>query len=209
MSRRPVSTFEKPLVIEVPAAQVQQVAKQRSVYQESVPLAPGRYRLNIVAKDVVSGRMNVYEMGLEVPQFEAGKLAAGSLVLADTIEKLPAKTIGHVMFTIGDTKVRPRPGNTFTRDEKLGIYLQVYNFAPGAGAQKPAGTVEYEIDIAGSKDMAFSKPLPSVDAGQVTLQEFLVLRTLDPGNYTLKIKVTDSNTGQTIARQADFRVNAE
>ncbi len=209
MARRPVSTFEKPLVIEVPLGQAQQVARQHSVYQQSVPLAPGRYRLNIVAKDIVSGRMNVYEVALEVPQFEAGKLAAGSLVLADSIEPLPARTLGVPMFAIGDLKVRPRLGNTFSRDEKLGIYLQVYNFAPGVGAQKSAGSVQFEIDKEGSKDVAFSEALTSADAGQVTIRKVLALGALEPGTYTLKINVTDSNTGQTIARQADFRVSAE
>ena len=31
------------------------------------------------------------------------------------------------MFVIGGTKVRPSVNNTFTRDQKLGIYMQVYN----------------------------------------------------------------------------------
>jgi GWxTD domain-containing protein len=202
-ARRPVSSFEKPLVIEVPTATIQQVAKQNSVYQESMPLAPGRYRLNIVAKDMVSGRMNVYEVGLEVPRFDAGKLAAGSLVLADTIEKLPARTMGNQMFTIGDTKVRPRLGNSFSPNETLGIYLQVYNFS------SVNGSVQFEIDRDGVKDMAFSQTAGSADAEQLTIAKYLPLNTLEPGNYTLKINITDSNTGQTIARQGDFRITAE
>src|SRR5215472_11044116 len=53
LSRRPVTTFEKPLEIIAPPDMLQRVADQKSLFQESVPLAPGRYRLNIVAKDVV------------------------------------------------------------------------------------------------------------------------------------------------------------
>ena len=59
-----------------------------------MPLAPGRYRLNMVAKDMIAGNMNNYEVALDVPHFEEEKLASSSLILADTIEKLPTKSIG-------------------------------------------------------------------------------------------------------------------
>ena len=42
----------------------------QSIYQKAVPLAPGRYRLNVVAKDIVGGNMTNYEMALDVPRFE-------------------------------------------------------------------------------------------------------------------------------------------
>src|SRR5207253_2254915 len=106
MTRRPVTTFEKPLEIDAPPDMLQKYAQQRSIYQQSVPLAPGRYRLNIVAKDTVAGTINNYETALDVPHFDEEKLASSSLILADTIEKLPTKSIGGGMFSIGDTKVR-------------------------------------------------------------------------------------------------------
>src|SRR5882724_11605263 len=81
MTRRPVTTFEKPLEIIAPPDMLQKVAEQKSLYQESVPLAPGRYRLNIVAKDIVGGNMNNYEVALDVPRFEEERLASSSLIL--------------------------------------------------------------------------------------------------------------------------------
>ena len=164
MTRRPVTTFEKPLEIDAPPDMLQKYAQQRSIYQQSVPLAPGRYRLNIVAKDTVAGNLNNYEVALDVPHFDEDKLASSSLILADTIEKLPTKSIGGGMFAIGDTKVRPRLGNKFTKDEKMGIYLQVYNFEPDEKTQKPSGSIEYEIDKAGSNEkvMDFSEEVGSI-----------------------------------------------
>ena len=64
--------------------------------------------MNIVAKDVVAGNMNNYELALDVPHYDDEKLAQSSLILADIIEKVPTKSIGTGMFVIGDTKVRPR-----------------------------------------------------------------------------------------------------
>ena len=35
--------------------------------------------------------------------------------------------------------------DTFKRDEKLGIYFQLYNFEMDEQTKKPDGTIEYEI----------------------------------------------------------------
>ena len=213
MTRRPVTTFEKPLEIIAPADMLERVASQRSLYQQSVPLAPGRYRLNIVAKDIVGGNINNFEIALDVPRFEEDRLASSSLILADTIEKLPTRSIGGSMFAIGDTKVRPRVGDRFKQDEKMGIYFQVYNFMPDEKTQKPSGSVEYEIDKAGAgneKVLEFSEDLlkiPNVSANQVTIEKLLPLKAFAPGNYILKIRAMDKRANQTVQQQVNFTVN--
>jgi GWxTD domain-containing protein len=212
MTRRPVTTFEKPLEVDAPPDMLQKYAQQRQIYQQSVPLAPNRYRLNIVAKDTSAGNMNNYEVALDVPHFDEDKLSSSSLILADTIEKLPTKSIGGGMFSIGDTKVRPRMGNKFTKDEKMGIYLQVYNFEPDEKTQRPSGSIEYEIDKVGSNEklMDFSEEvsgIPNASAYQVTIEKLLPLSTLGPGTYTIKVKATDKNRNQTVLQQGNFTVS--
>ena len=213
MTRRPVTTFEKPLEITIPPELLQKATLNRSIYQQSVPLAPGRYRLNVVAKDVIGGNMNNYEVALDVPHFEEEKLASSSLILADDISKLPTRSIGGAMFAIGDTKVRPRLGNKFSRNEKLGIYLQVYNFEPDQKTQKPLGEISYEIDKVGSTDKLFEftediSKLPNASANQVTIEKLLPLTNVPPGTYTLKIKAVDKRANQTLPIQSEnFTVN--
>jgi len=206
MTRRPVMTFEKPLEVNAAAGML--------IHQQSVPLAPGRYRLNIVAKDPASGNLNSYEAALDVPQFDDNKLASSSLILADTLEKLPAKTSGGNMFSIGDAKVRPRLGNKFTSSEKMGIYLEVYNFRPDATTQKPSGSIEYEIDKAGSNEkvMGFSEDaggIVNASASQVTIEKVMPLSPLGPGSYTLKVAVTDRNGSQVLEQKGNFTVSPE
>jgi hypothetical protein len=212
MTRRPVTTFEKPLEITIAPELLQKLAQNRSIYQQSIPLAPGRYRLNVVAKDIIGGNANTYEVALDVPHFDEEKLASSSLILADTIEKLPTKSIGGGMFSIGDTKVRPRLGDKFTREEKMGIYLQVYNFAPDEKTQKPTGEITYEINKMGSTDkiMEFTEDLtkiPNASASQVTIEKLLPLKAMVPGTYTLKVKATDKKGNQTLQQQTNFTVN--
>ena len=212
MTRRPITTFEYPLSIDAPPDMLQKYTQQRSIYQKTVPLAPGRYHLNIVAKDTVAGNLNNYEVALDVPHFEEEKLASSSLILADTIERLPTKSIGGGMFAIGDSKVRPRIGSKFTKDEKLGVYMQFYNFGPDEKTQKPSGVIEYEIDKAGTNEKIadFSEELntiPNSSANQVIVEKQVGLGAFAPGNYVIKIKATDRNRNQTVQQQANFTVS--
>jgi GWxTD domain-containing protein len=211
MSRRPVNWFEDVVTVDVPTDLLQQAVKGSSIYQKTIPLQPGRYRLNVAAKDVVGGNTTSYEMALEVPRLEDDKLGQSSLILADLIEKVPTKSIGTGQFVIGTSKVRPRIDGTFGHDEKLGIYLQLYNFEPDEKTKKPEGTVEYEIVKTGSNEKVFeySEDLGASlgsGAAQVVIEKLLPLQSLMPGQYTLKMKVVDKKRNQTLTPSATFTV---
>jgi hypothetical protein len=212
MSRRPVNVFEEVVTVDVPTEQLQDAVKGASVFNKTIPLQPGMYRLNIVAKDVIGGNMNNYEMALNVPRYEEEKLASSTVILADQLEKVPTRSIGTGQFVIGPSKVRPRLSETFKRDEKMGIYLQVYNFTPDEKTQKPIGTIEYEVVKNGSNESVFqfaedAANLDGASAQQVTVEKVLPLKALQPGQYTLKMKVTDKISNQVLNQSATFTVN--
>ena len=54
-----------------------------------------------------------------------------------------------------------------------------------------------------SEDIA---KLPEASAQQVTIEKLLPLQTLEPGQYTLKVKVTGRNRDQTLTPSATFTV---
>jgi GWxTD domain-containing protein len=224
MTRRPVTTFEPTLEVIAPLDMLESYKNNKQVYQQSIPLPPGRYHLNVVAKDIMSGNVNVYEVALDVPHFSEDRLSSSSMILADDIEKLPTRSIGGTMFAIGDTKVRPRIGDTFKADEKMGVYVQFYNFATQErivnpdgtvkqpASNKPDGSIEYVVSKVGSTDSLIdvTEDLSSVQyaaANQVTVQKLLPLKTLGPGVYTLKVKATDRRANQTVQQQENFIVN--
>jgi hypothetical protein len=113
---------------------------------------------------------------------------------------------------IGSSKVRPRIGETFRRDEKLGVYLQLYNFQPDEKTQKPNATIEYEVVKNGDNAKVFEftedvAKLENASATQVVIEKVLPLKSLEPGQYTLRMKVTDRNRNQTLTPSATFTVN--
>jgi GWxTD domain-containing protein len=212
MARRVINVFEDTVTVDSPAELLAEISKKSSIYQKSVPLAPGMYRLNIVVRDVVGGNMNNYELALNVPRYDPEKLVMSTLVLADLIEKVPTRSIGTGQFVIGSTKVRPRINNTFRRDEKMGIYIKAYNFTPDEKTQKPNGLVDYEVVKNGTNEKIFEfseivSSIPGASTSQVTIEKLLPLQSMQPGQYTLKMKLTDNIKKQTLTPSVNFTVN--
>jgi hypothetical protein len=94
----------------------------------------------------------------------------------------------------------------------MGIYVQLYNFQPDEKTQKPNGAIEYEVVKNGSnvKVFEFSEELTAVEgasATQVTIEKILPLQNLEPGQYTIRLKVLDRNRNQTLTPSATFTVS--
>jgi GWxTD domain-containing protein len=211
MTRRIVTTFEDTVVVDSPAAYLQQTAARKSIYNKSVPLAPGTYRLNVVAKDAVGGNLATYEIAINVPRLDGEKLSASNIVLADLIEHVPTRSIGTGQFVIGTSKVRPRVDDVFNRDEKMGIYFKIYNFGTDGENRVPEGEVSYEVTRNGTNEKIFETSedvgqIPGASAHQVTVEKLLPLRDLAPGQYTLRVKITDKFRKQVLTPSAQFTV---
>ena len=211
MTRRIVTTFEDTVTVNTAPQMLQAYQALKSIYQKPLPLMPGTYRLNVVSKDLTAGNMNNYEVAITVPRLDPDKASTSSVMLADIIEKVPMKSIGTGQFIIGESKVRPRMDDVFKHEEKMGIYFKVYNLGADQATRKPAGTVEYELVRSGSNEKIFDvtqnfDDIPDASASQMTIERFLPLKSLLPGQYTLRMKITDKNRNQTLTPSARFTV---
>jgi len=211
MTRRIVTNFEDTVEVTSPPEYLQQTAQRKSIYNKSVPLAPGTYRLNVVAKDVIGGNLNSYEVALVVPRMDNEKLMASNIVLADLIEHVPTKSIGMGQFVIGTSKVRPRVDDIFKREEKMGIYFKIYNFGTDGENRIPEGEVSYELTRNGTNEKIFEiteevSKIPGASANQVTVEKLFPLKDLLPGQYTLRVKITDKFRKQVLTPSAQFTV---
>ena len=220
LARRPLAPFEDVVTVTQPSEMLQKLieASPHRVYQKTLPLQPGPYRLNIAAKDLVGGNTGTYEMRLDVPHMDDDVLSTSTLILADQLERVPTKSIGTGFFVIGSSKVRPRMDKTFSRKEKMGIYMQIYNFMADEKTHKPDGTIDYEIaklsdlkDAPVQKVFEFSEQVKDVQGGasQVVIEKLLPLSELEPGQYKVTIKATDKlrSPNQTTTQTETFTVN--
>lgn len=212
MTRRVQSTFEETVSIQTTAERMHQEVGRSSVYNKSVPLAPGMYRLELVVKDLVGETMGTYRMALRVPEFDDEALATSSLIIADKIERVPIRSLGTGQFVIGSSKVRPRIDDSFKREEKMGIYMQIYNLGQSEETSRPAGNVTYQIARLDSPDellLNFTEDVNSIrgaSSRQVVIEKLLPLQSLEPGDYRLSLLVQDDIKNESLAPTATFKI---
>ena len=215
MTRRVATHFEDTVTIDTTAEQLQRELDRVAIYQKGVPLAPGSYRLELVVKDVVGETIGTHQVALRVPQFEEEKLAMSSLILADRIERVPTRSLGAGQFVIGSSKVRPRIGEEFKRNEKMGIYVQVYNLGQNEETSLPEGSVSYQIARLDEPEFLLLdftegfEQIRGISARQTVIEKLLPLRNLEPGEYRLSLKVTDKVKNETLSPTATFKVKGD
>jgi GWxTD domain-containing protein len=209
-------TFEDTVIADVPAELLPREVENSKIYWKAVPLKPGRYRLDLVVKDVNGDRMGTWSRSIIVPDFSDDKLASSSLIVADDVEPVPSKSVGTGMFVIGTTKVRPRVAPSdgkpmaFKRGQKVNFWMQVYNLTVDEKTHKPSATFEYDIvNAATNKEVVHA--VDSSDkmgnlGDQVTLQKTVQAANLDPGVYRIQIKINDNISKQTLGPSATFAV---
>jgi hypothetical protein len=210
-------TFEDTVQIDVPQDLLEKTVERSSLYWKAIPLRPGRYRFDVVVKDVNGDRVGTWSHGVQVPEYADDKLASSSMILADHMEKVPTKSVGSGSFVIGETKFAyphldspdGKPAS-FKRDQRVNLWMQVYNLQADGATKKASANIEYEIvNVANNQSVLHSSE--STDkmgnvGDQITLEKSLALTSFQPGIYRLTIKVADNVSKQQIAPSVRFAV---
>ena len=217
LTGRIAQTFEDTVQDDVPAELLSKAIESSSIYWKAIPLRPGRYRLDVVVKDVNGDKKGVWSRGILVPDLSDDKgLSSSTLILADVMEKVPSKSVGAGNFVLGTTKVRPRLDGSdgspakFNRDQKLNFWIQVYNLGLNEQSKKSSAQIDYDIVNSATKKAVVHATETTDQLGnsgeQITLEKSMSLASLEPGAYELTVKVNDNISKQSIAPTAKFLV---
>jgi GWxTD domain-containing protein len=203
-----VQTFEDLISRDFPESLFQSSLSLSSIYQKSVPLRAGLYRLDLVIKDTLSGNLGVFNTALRVPHFENDRLDASSLILADQVETLPSSQTGAGQFVLNSYKVRPRLSQEFFSTDKLGIFLQLYNLKPDEASHKTNVSVAYRITKDQQEIWRMVETPDHLHQGgeQLTIERLIPVTSLVPGRYTIEVTAIDLLTNETVIRAAEFKV---
>ncbi len=217
LTDKTVQTFEDTVEVEQPAELLEKSLDRKSVYWKALPLMPGLYRLDIAIKDVNNpDHIGLYGRGINVPLYDDEKLGTSSLILADEMNTVPSREIGEGNFIIGNTFIRPRVSTnpatpvSYTRNQDLNFWMQVYNLGIDEATKSNSATVTYEITDAANGQVMLENTIPSKDLGvhsdQLTVEKTLPIAGLQPGKYKVTVKVNDAISKQEIAQSAPFVV---
>ena len=180
-------------------------------------MRPGRYRFDVVVKDVNGDRVGTWSHGVMVPEYNEDKLATSSLIMAEGLEKVATKNVGAGNFVIGQTKfVHPKVAAAdgkpavYHQNQRMNFWLQVYNLQVDEKTKKPSARIEYEIvSVADNKSVLHSSETTDGMGNlgdQMTLEKSLALNTFQPGTYKLTVKVDDNVSKQQISPSVNFAI---
>jgi GWxTD domain-containing protein len=194
--------------------QLPQAQAQKSVYQKNVALPPGRYKIDVVARDITSGKTGILHHSFEVPRYQEKQLATSSIILAATVESLDNRAIPAGQFIIGRYKVKPYVSAIYKPGQNLAMFLQVYDAEMDQATLQPALKVEYIVSKGGQEivhiveDGKSKQGLVDLKGQQLVLARSIPIadRMTEPGTYTITVKVTDLVTNKVVTPTAQFTV---
>lgn len=211
LSSRVITEFEDDLVIRYSDDQLTQGLLKSSVYQKILALEnQGRFKIDLVVKDLNSGKVGVTKRAIVPPKFAEEALEGSSLILSENIVPLDEIPDQNEMFVIGDVKILPNFRAEFTNQMPLGIYLQVYNVELDESSFEPALSVKFTlmqdgqplaaaVDETGESTQFFSRQ-------RVVLMKKLSLDGLQAGKYQIEVEVVDQVSEKTIKQTSSFSV---
>lgn len=205
VSGRRAGIFEDPVITRATPQELTDAKDRKSAYQKAVALQPGRYRVDIIVRDIESGATGVRHQGFEVPKYDTGKLSTSTLVLANKLEGLGDQpAVG--MFTIGNIKVIPNLSGAFHRGTPVGVYMQIYNAGIDQTTLRPSVDVEYALMKDGKEVGKQTEDWRgNSDSGQrLTVAKLIDSRNLAPGDYSIEVRVRDRVSGQSLVQVAKF-----
>jgi GWxTD domain-containing protein len=207
VSGRRAGIFEDPVITRATPEELNDAKDRKSAYQKAVALAPGNYKLDVIVRDIASGATGVRHINVPVPKYDPNKLGTSTLVLAAKLESLGDQpAVG--MFTIGNIKVIPNVSGVYHRGSPVGIYMQIYNAGIDQTTLRPSVDVDYVL-LKDGKEIGKQAEdwRGNSDSGQrLTLTRLLNSSGLNPGDYTLEVRVRDRVSGQSLVQSAKFTV---
>lgn len=195
--------------------QLPQAQALKSVYQKNVALPPGRYKIDVVARDITSGKTGILHHSFEVPRYQEKQLATSSIILAASVESLDNKAIPAGQFIIGRYKVKPFVSGIYKPGMNLAMFLQVYDAEMDQATLQPALKVEYIVSKGGQEvahvleDGKTKQGIMDVKGQQLVLARSIPIadKLAEPGTYTVTVKVTDLVTNKVVTPTAQFTVS--
>lgn len=212
VSGRRAGLFEDVVTSSYLPEQLEAGQKSKSVYQKDMILPPGTYKIDLVVRDVNSGRTDIKHVGFKVPDYsKEDSITSSTMILASKLESLDGR-LATGPFVRGQLKVIPNATAEFKQDQTMGVYMQVYNVSIDQATLRPSVDIEYVITVSG-KDKEIVKikedgksGLSALNSQQITLARLIPLKQLQPGSYDIAVKVTDNVAQKSFTRKEAFTV---
>ena len=176
-------------------------------YRRTIALPPGRYQVRLAVREDATGLLGSAWRWVDVPDLSANRLALSGLFL---LKEDGASTAASGAPAASDAapplrSVQGRP--RFDRTESL--YVQLYAYGPKRDATGACELVAQAEVLRNGAVLATAAPelmTPDAPGTPVLHLSRIRLQRFAPGDYQLRITVTDRKAGAAVARSVPFTV---
>jgi VWFA-related protein len=152
---------------------------------QRLALPPGHHRLLVGLREVNAGLIGTLPFELDVPDFSKAAPSMSSIVLTSAASAAVQTT--HADASLKDVlPAPPTARRTFSRDDTLAVFAEVYGAAARLAGMEITATVD-RADGTHAADVETASPVHRRDAG-LAYTGRLRLRALEPGRYRLVVR---------------------
>lgn len=202
-------SFGEHLGITIPATEFQHAVENSLNHKQPVTLKPGLYQIRVAAREESTGRIGSASCWVEIPDLTNHRLALSSIVLIPegAAESANPKAAGGAAAPVARRERPERIFRKFHGSDHLDLFAEIYNaYANGSGQISIR-----KLIYSGSKLLNVSPFSPVSTAGLQEGQPIpyafrLSLSPFPPGQYELRLEVSDSASKRSLFRSLYFAV---
>ncbi len=175
-------------------------------YQRATPVKPGRYRVRFAAREDGEGKLGSASQWVQVPDLTNGKLALSSLFLLekDEVSREAATVAADGGLSLRGAQAQRR----FKRGQTL--YVQLFAYNPTRDASGATNLMAEAEVWRGGALLASAAPEPMEQGAPGTPPtlhtQSIKLEPFAPGEYEVRMVVTDRNANEMTSRRVAFTV---
>ena len=206
-----VEEFRDTAELKIEESDWDQAQKFPFLYQRKLSLLPGRYNLQLIARDFVVRQIATLNRTLSVPAFPSDTMSVSSMFAgfkADSLQGVPLDA--PFAHTFGRLVIYPKPDQVFGLTQRVLAFLQVYY------PQDKVDTDTLEIQarfLLRTADQTVldetNRYRPDIAAadGSVDILKILAGPFPAPGDYTLEVELSEATTGFSDMARIDFQIH--
>ena len=169
--------------------------------QDTFPLVPGRYTLDLLLKNTNSREFSSVTAALTVPE-NTPVPALGPIVLAYGTEQMPA-SIEKTPFSAGGYHILASPKKAFCAGDTIGIVFQIFGLNE---ALRSGGRLKIVFFQADKETASMERSLKDEPAGDLFV-EAKPLAGFAPGYYRVRVALAGPDGREIDARAEDFELS--
>ncbi|UCC40863.1 MAG: GWxTD domain-containing protein [Candidatus Aminicenantes bacterium] len=181
--------------------EIEFVKDQTIQAQTAMSVEVDAHKIHLLVLDNFSGKVGTSHQEISVPKFSSEELSLSDIIFTSG-RKSEEKEV-----TLSEEKTFAGITDTFRPDEELNVYLEAYNLT----LNPETGSNSFRVEYSFLQDGKLLAKVPSPQAESTAekdcrIQISFKLKNFKPGEYVLRAKVSDSNSGKTATRERHFTV---